>query len=170
MTRFTVLFFVLLVVGSCKENNGTDDGDEVVIGQAIAGTWSVRDTTDVIVPQTAPGTVEKQVAPGDFVGFRLIITPSLSEVAYTTQGTISPVIFPPQGTLVVEESDDFLEGAQVIRQPDLVPMTIQLFEADTASLQIKFSIGRDSYTPAGNSRTFGISGGYQLTLIKQPTQ
>lgn len=157
-------------VWGCKENNGTNGGDEVATGQAIAGTWFVRDTTDAIVPQTAPDGVEKQVEAGDFAGFRITITPSLSEVAYITQGTVSPAIFPPQGTLVVEESDDFTAGAEVIRQPDLVPMTIQLFEADTAYIEVNFSVGRDSSIPASNSRRAGISGAYQLTMIKQQTQ
>ncbi|MGB3587898.1 MAG: hypothetical protein WBA23_15225 [Tunicatimonas sp.] len=174
MTQLSKLpLLLLLTLGStwgCKENNGTNGGDEVVAGQEIAGIWFIRDTTDVVVNLTTPEGVEKQVKAGDFAGFRITITPRLSEVAYTTQGTISPAIFPPQGTLVVEESDDFLVGAQVIRQPDLVPMDIQLFEADTAYIEIGFSVGGDSSIPAGNSRVSGISGGYQLTLIKQQTQ
>ncbi|MEM6844421.1 MAG: hypothetical protein AAF632_19535 [Bacteroidota bacterium] len=166
-----LLLLIYASLWSCKENGigGGNDG-EVVPGQAIAGTWFVRDTTDAVVDLLTFEGVEEQVEPGDFVGFRLTITPSLSEVAYITQGNVSPVIFPPQGTLVIEESDDFSVGAEVIRQPDLVPMNIQLFEADTASLQITFSAGLDSSIPGDNSRASGISGDYQLTMTRQQTQ
>ncbi|WKN41519.1 hypothetical protein [Tunicatimonas pelagia] len=167
----TLLLFLLAIsIWGCRENDDSGGGNEVVPGQAIAGTWLVRDTTDAVVDLDTPPGIEAQVEAGDFAGFRLTITPTLSEVAYISQGNISPAIFPPQGTLVIEESDNFSVGAEVIRQPDLVPLTIQLFEADTASLQITFSAGLNSSIPTDNSRISGISGSYQLTMTKQQTQ
>ena len=158
----------LLFVCGCEVGDDPGGGDEVVPGQAIAGTWFVEDTVDANVPQTQPGGVDKQIEAGAFVGFRITITPSVSEVAYVTQGNISPVIFPPQGTLVVEESDDFAVGAEITRQPDLIPMTVQVFESD--SLQIEFAVGGDSSIPANNSREAGISGNYRLMMMRQQTQ
>ena len=153
------LIFLSLIWG-CKEDGGSNGGGTVP-GQAISGIWAINDTADAVVPEGE----QKITEAGDFVGFRLTITPSLDEVAYTTQGTISPVIFPAQGRLEVEEEDDFQAGAEVVRYPDLVPMNMTVYEAD--SLLVEFSIDFDSSIPAENSRQLGITGSYRLWFMKQ---
>ena len=125
--------------------------------QAIAGTWFVRDSTDVTVPENAQDLL-------DLRDFRLTVTPSLTRVDYTTTGS-SPAVFPPQGTLVVNAEADFEAGTEVLRQPDLVLMDMILLEDTT--LRIAFTIGTDSSVPADNSRISRIGGGYTFMLTKQ---
>ena len=144
----------LLLAWGCKDDSGTDDGDEVVPGQAIAGTWSVGETGSVTGPTA-----------DQFENFQLTITALASRVNYTTQGNGNKIVFPDSGTLEVESSDNFSSGAEVIRQPDLVPMTMTLLPEGT--LRIVFTISADSHAPATNGRTTGIAGQYTFILEKQ---
>ncbi|MEO0334175.1 MAG: hypothetical protein AAF223_21310, partial [Bacteroidota bacterium] len=61
----------LMFVCGCEVGDDPGGGNEVVPGQAIAGTWFVEDTADAVVPQTQPGGVDKQIESGEFVGFRI---------------------------------------------------------------------------------------------------
>lgn len=150
--------FALVLAWGCKEDSGTDNGGEVVPGQAISGTWAITD------PSNVSGKAADQ-----FENFQLTVTVLASRVSYSALGNSNKIVFPDAGTLEVEASDNFVTGAEVIRQPDLLPMHMMLNENDS-TLRIEFEISADSYLPANNSRVAGIDGGYTFILKKQPQQ
>ena len=150
-----LMAFSLLLTWGCKDDTGTDDDDEVVPGQAIAGTWSVGEDGSVTGPTA-----------DQFEDFQLTITALASRVTYSALGNGNKIVFPDAGTLEVESRDNFSAGAEVIRQPDLLPMNMTLNESDT-TLRIEFRISADSYAPDNNSRVMGIEGDYVFNLKKQ---
>ena len=148
---------ITLVFSGCFNVGSGVDNETSSPAQAIAGTWFVRDSTDVTIPESAQDVL-------DLSNFRITITPTITRVNYTTAGS-TPAVFPPQGTLVVDDDADFRAGTDVLRQPDLVTMNMTLPQ-DTV-LEITFSIGMDSNIPAENSRVARIEGGYEFKLRKQ---
>jgi hypothetical protein len=146
-----------LLLSGCFDDGGSGGNDSSSPAQAIAGTWFVRDSTDVTIPESAREVL-------DLTNFRITVTPTLTRVNYTTAGS-TPAVFPPQGTLVVDDDADFRAGAEVLRQPDLVVMDMIVPEDTT--LRIEFNIGMDSSIPANNSRVARIEGGYVFVLRKQ---
>nr|WKN39738.1 hypothetical protein K4G66_13665 [Tunicatimonas sp. TK19036] len=147
----------LLLAAGCKDDTDSDNGNDVGPGQAIAGTWFVKDSTGVTGPTA-----------DQFQNFQLSITALASRVNYTAQGNNNKIVFPDAGSLEVETRDNFVNGAEVIRQPDLVPMTMTLNEADT-TLRIVFTISADSFVPVEQGRIAGIAGEYTFNLKKQQT-
>jgi len=151
LTALTLLF------SGCFDDSSGEGNDSSSPAQPIAGTWFVRDSTDVTIPESAQDLL-------DLSNFRLTVTPTLTRVNYTTAGS-TPAVFPPQGTLVVDDDADFRAETDVLRQPDLVVMDMILPEDTT--LRIEFNIGMDSSIPVENSRVSRIEGGYVFVLRKQ---
>jgi len=146
-----------LLLSGCFDDGGSGGDDSSSPAQPIAGTWFVRDSTDVTIPESAQEVL-------DLSNFRITVTPTLTRVNYTTAGS-TPAVFPPQGTLVIDDDADFRAGTEVLRQPDLVIMDMILPEDTT--LRIEFNIGMDSSIPTENSRVARIEGGYVFVLRKQ---
>lgn len=141
--------FALLSFGACKEDT-PDGGTDEVPGQSLEATWAVTDASNVSGP-----------AADQFTGFSITINASASGVTYTTSGGGDPLVFPAQGTLIVEPSDDFDAGAEVLREPDNVPMTINLSQdGDVMDIDFTIDVGV-------NARVAGINGEYSFTLNRQ---
>lgn len=150
---FAVIISVLFTM-ACKEDP-VDPGTDEVPGEELSGTWTVTDANDVTGP-----------AADQFTSFSITITANAAGVTYTTSGGGDPLVFPEQGSLIVEATDNFDEGAEVLREPDNVPLTINLSE-DGAVMNMTFTI--DVGTTAANGRVAGINGEYNFRLEAQGT-
>ena len=144
------LFLSLAVAcGDTSPEPATED----VPGQELAGTWAVSEANDVTGP-----------AADQFTGFSISITANASAVSYTTTGGGDPLVFPEQGTFIVEATDNFEDGAEVLREPDNVPVSVRISE-DGDVMDMTFTI--DIGTTATNGRMAGINGEYNFTLNRQ---
>jgi len=143
---------VLTFAAACGDNT-PDPATEDVPGQDLSGTWAVSEATDVTGP-----------AADQFTSFSITITANASAVSYTTSGGGDPLVFPEQGTFIVEATDNFEESAEVLREPDNVPITVRLSEGgDVIDMTFTIDIG----TTASNGRVAGINGEYNFTLTRQ---
>jgi len=152
LLRACMSILVLSLVTACGDDT-PDPATEEVPGQELAGTWAVSEANDVTGP-----------AADQFTGFSISITANASAVSYTTTGGGDPLVFPEQGTLIVEATDNFEESAEVLREPDNVPMTVSLSESGDA-MDLTFTI--DIGTTAANGRIAGINGEYNFSLSRQ---
>lgn len=149
-----VLFCLLLAV-SCEQDNPTPPPSEVP-GEELAGTWAaVRDNA-----VTGP-------AADQFTAFSITITPTTNSVSYNTENSGDKTVFPSSGTFDVEASDNFETGAEIIRQPDGVPVTTTISN-DGQTLTLNFNIDTSTASiDADNARIAGIDGEYTFILDKQ---
>lgn len=152
LLRACMSILILSLATACGDDT-PDPATEEVPGQELAGTWAVSEANDVTGP-----------AADQFTGFSISITANASAVSYTTTGGGDPLVFPEQGTLIVEATDNFEEGAEVLREPDNVPMTVSLSESGDA-MDLTFTI--DIGTTAANGRIAGINGEYNFSLSRQ---
>lgn len=143
---------VLLFATACGDNT-PDPATEEVPGQDLSGTWAVIEANDVTGP-----------AADQFTSFSITITATASAVSYTTSGSGDPLVFPDEGTFIVEATDNFEEGAEVLRERDNVPITVRLSE-DGDVMDMTFTI--DIGTTASNGKIAGINGEYNFTLNRQ---
>ncbi|MDF9800077.1 hypothetical protein OKW21_005340 [Catalinimonas alkaloidigena] len=142
----------LLLNSACGEDTPDPTADPVP-GEEISGTWVVAEPGDVSGP-----------AADQFSDFSINITATSSQVSYTTNGNGDALVFPDQGTFAVEESDDFENGATVVRGPDNVDTRIILTEEGNV-LTMDFTI--DININAVNGRVASINGDYTFVLQKQ---
>ena len=152
LLRACMSILILSLATACGDDT-PDPATEEVPGQELAGTWAVSEANDVTGP-----------AADQFTGFSISITANASAVSYTTTGGGDPLVFPEQGTLIVEATDNFEESAEVLREPDNVPMTVSLSESGDA-MDLTFTI--DIGTTAANGRIAGINGEYNFSLSRQ---
>jgi len=145
----TILTLVFSV--GCKKDDPNPPSQDVP-GQALAGTWTVTEANNVTGP-----------AADQFSNFSITITANASGVNYTTTNSGDELVFPDAGSFVVEASDDFDEGAEVLREPDNVPVDINLLEGGDV-MNMTFTI--DISTASINGRVAGINGEYNFTLNK----
>lgn len=149
----------LFLTFSCKKNGG--DPTPEVPGAKLAGTWAAVQENAISGP-----TDEIEAK---FADFTININPTASQVSYSTStgGEGDPLVFPTNGTFDVEASDNFETGAEIIRQPDGVPMTATLSNnGQTLTLQFRIDT-QNAGTNTGNARVAGIVGDYTFILDKQ---
>lgn len=152
LLRGFVGILIISLATACGDDT-PDPATEEVPGEELAGTWAVNEANEVTGP-----------AADQFTSFSITITANASAVSYTTSGGGDPLVFPEQGTFIVEATDNFEEGAEVLREPDNVPVTIRLSEnGDVMDMTFTIDIG----TTAANGRMAGINGEYNFTLNRQ---
>ncbi|MFP4090256.1 MAG: hypothetical protein ACLFUB_08875 [Cyclobacteriaceae bacterium] len=148
------VFVSLVFVTACKKDD-PDPEPEVVPGEALRGTWVATQDNAVTGP-----------AADQFANFSITITPTADQVSYTTnvaeiQG--DPLVFPASGTFIVDATDNFQTGAEVLRETDDVSINMDLSE-DGNVLTMNFTIAVDAVV---NGRVAGINGEYTFILNKQ---
>jgi len=146
---YPAVILLLFVVVACGDDT-PDPTTQEVPGEELAGTWLVNEAADVTGP-----------AADQFTNFSITITATASEVSYVTSGSGDPLVFPDQGTFIVEATDDFEQGAEVLRDEDNVPITVNLSEGGNV-MNLTFTI--DVGTTASNGRVAGINGEYNFRL------
>lgn len=152
LLRACMSILILSLATACGDDT-PDPATEEVPGQELAGSWVVSEANDVTGP-----------AADQFTGFSISITANASAVSYTTTDGGDPLVFPEQGTFIVEATDNFEEGAEILREPDNVPMTVRISE-DGDVMDMTFTI--DIGTTAANGRMAGINGEYNFSLSRQ---
>lgn len=155
-----IALLCLLLAVSCKKDDPTPPPPEVP-GAELAGTWAAERDNAITGP-----------AANKFTDFAITITPTTNQVSYTTTNTGEgdEIVFPSSGTFDVEASDNFETGAEIIRQPDGVPVTSTISN-DGQTLTLNFNIDTNTASiDAGNARVAGIDGEYTFILDKQQQQ
>jgi len=146
---YVVLILLAALSTGCGEDT-PDPGTTDIPGEEISGTWSVVDPSDVTGP-----------AADQFENFTLTVTATASEVSYVSTNNGDPIVFPDQGTIVVDATDNFEDGAEVLREPDNVPVTVNLSEGgEVLNLTFTIEVGT-------NARTSGINGEYNFRMEAQ---
>jgi hypothetical protein len=157
MKHLTRLLYIavigsMFILSACGDDNGGDPEPENVPGDAIEGTWAATQDNAITGP-----------AADQFTDFSITINATADQVSYTTTNSGDPSVFPGNGTFIVEASDNFETGAQVLREPDDVTVDMNLSQDGTV-LTMSFTINIDA---AVNGRLAGINGEYTFILNQQ---